>query len=187
MQLMTLRIFQTEVARQCEFALQANHGMRGALSPINTKKFFYSLQAFLVASANISKLLWPNPPSKRKCPSCGYQLPTAPPLLPGRGANLRNSLNISSGSALKPRTLRNHFEHFDERIERWANASRRHNFMDSNIGPSISGVDPADFMRNFDPGNWTATFQGAVYPLDPLVTEVKSIYKTAKVESQKPW
>ncbi|SRR6266566_1449275 len=187
MQLMTLRIFQNELAKQCEFALEANHDMRGTLYPLNTKRFFYSLQAFLVASANISKLLWPSTPMKRKCPNCRQKLLLAVPLLPARGADLRKSLNISSRSALRSRTLRNHFEHFDERIEGWANSSSRHNFVDSNIGYSISGVDPADFMRNFDPSNWTATFQGKAFPLDPLVKEIKSVYEIAKTESQKPW
>src|SRR6266699_3670073 len=168
MQLMTLRIFQNELAKQCEFALEANHDMRGTLYPLNTKRFFYSLQAFLVASANISKLLWPSTPMKRKCPNCRQKLLLAVPLLPARGADLRKSLNISSRSALRSRTLRNHFEH-------------------SNIGYSISGVDPADFMRNFDPSNWTATFQGKAFPLDPLVKEIKSVYEIAKTESQKPW
>jgi len=43
--------------------------------------------------------------------------------------------------------FRNHFEHFDERLEEWAKSSERHNFVDSNIGPPnmIDGIDPKDY------------------------------------------
>ena len=59
-------------------------------------RIWCSVQAFLVAAGNISKLLWP-----------------PKPLLPERGAELRANLSVGDDSPLEPRTFRNHFEYFD--------------------------------------------------------------------------
>ncbi|HEX2279032.1 MAG TPA: hypothetical protein VHN13_18205, partial [Candidatus Tectomicrobia bacterium] len=74
-------------------------------------------------------------------------------------------------SPLAPRTFRNHFEHFDARLEDWAVSSEHRTFVDANIGPTgmISGFDPGDCLRNFDPHTFTITFRGDHYHLPPIV------------------
>jgi hypothetical protein len=70
-------------------------------------RFWYSVQSLLMAAANVSKLLWPT-----------YR--RGENLIPCRGEELRKSLAISDEhSPLSDRTLRNHFEHFDARLEHW--------------------------------------------------------------------
>ena len=57
--------------------------------------------------------------------------------------------------------MRNNFEHFDERLDRWWKQSARHNNVDMNIGPKdtmIKGVDDIDMFRQFDPGTADITF-----------------------------
>ena len=97
-----LRIFQREVERQCKFGLIATNDLVKALQAPDIDRIWYSVQALLSAAGNVSKLLWP-----------------FKPLLSERGVELRASLSVGEHSLLRPRTFRNHFEHFDERLEKW--------------------------------------------------------------------
>jgi len=171
MDTMILRIFQREVERQCKFALIALQDLNHALETTNMDRIWYSVQAFLVAAGDVSKLLWPTNP-----------------LLPTRGEELRVSLAVPDSSPLAPRNFRNHFEHFDERLEQWATSSSRHIFVDSNTGPSnmIVGIDPADYLRNLDTTKHAITFRGDVYPLDPIAAAIGDLWQTASVEAAKP-
>jgi len=58
MEKIVLRIFQKEVKRQCRFALIAIQDLEQALQVGDLDRLWYSVQAFLIAVANISKLLW---------------------------------------------------------------------------------------------------------------------------------
>ena len=90
-------------------------------------------------------------------------------------------LSIQDGSVLQPRTLRDHFEHFDERLEVWVESSGDHVFVDSNIGPPgmIAGLDSAGFLRNFDTKNLAVTFRGDAYSLQPIVTAIEELHARA--------
>ena len=72
---------------------------------------------------------------------------------------MRQSLGIADESPLKSRAFRNHFEHFDERLETWGISQRTHMVVDSNIGTlgSIVGGASAVYVRNFDPSTETLT------------------------------
>ena len=171
METFILRIFQREVERQCRFALIAIDDLKQALQTSNNDRIWYSIQAFLVAAGNISKLLWPSEPR-----------------LPERGTELRASLSVGDESPLAPREFRNHFEHFDERLEKWSTSSERRNFVDSNIGPQgmVTGVEPGDFLRNFDPKTFAVTFRGDVYHLQPVANAIRDLWQKASTEAQKP-
>jgi hypothetical protein len=147
---MLLRIFQTEVERQASFGLIAATELDTALRSGDMDRIWYSVQSLLIAAGNISKLLWPSRSRIFK-----------------RGEELRASFNVSDSSPLEPRTFRNHFEHFDERLEQWATSSQRRNFADSNVGPAgmISGLDAGDYLRNFDTSQYAVTFRGDTYSL----------------------
>ena len=86
-------------------------------------------------------------------------------------------MGIDDESALRSRKFRNHFEHYDERLEKWLMSSERHNYIDSNIGPigSIPGFVVTDYIRNFDPTTWTLTFRGDRYELAPVLRAVKDL------------
>ncbi len=159
-----LLIFQREIERQCRFALIAFADLGEALNVANTDRAWYSIQALLIAAGNVSKLLWP--------PGSTFA---------GRGNELRLSLAVPDPSPLEPRTFRNHFEHFDERLEAWASSSQRHNFVDSNIGPagSISGPDLADFLRNFDTTKYAVTYRGDTFELRPIIAALEALHRGA--------
>lgn len=165
-----LGIFQQEVERQCKFALIAADDMWQSVPSHNMDRIWYSAQAFLVAVGNVSKLLWPPKPQFSK-----------------RGDELRASLKVPEDSPLQPRKFRNHFEHFDERLDKWAASSARHDFADSNVAmsPATVGFDPRDCLRNLDTEKGAITFQGEEYRISPIVEAMRELSRTASIEVAK--
>jgi hypothetical protein len=168
-----LRILQLEVARQCAFGITAWQDILVAVERSDDDRVWYSVQALLVAAGNVSKLLWPSKET-----------------LPDRGRALRESLKVAEDLPLRPRDFRNHFEHFDERIELWAEAAPDGAFVDSCISnrplPSVLSVgDPTLWLRNLDTGSWTVTFRGDSYDLSRLQIALRDLYTVAIVEAFK--
>ena len=64
----TTLLFLGEIQRQCNFALIAYEEMKTWLNMMKQgdnkglDHFWYSVQSFLVAVANISKIIWPSAP-----------------------------------------------------------------------------------------------------------------------------
>jgi hypothetical protein len=134
--------------------------------------FWYSMQAFLSAVANVSKLLWGSGTSEAK----------------GREAKerrrpLRESLNVDDDSPLKSRAFRNHFDHFDERLEKqfhdWATEGYVGGISDTFVG-DIDDLDIGHLaLRNFDTTTKTLTFRGEKLPLAPLFVHLNSLEEEA--------
>ena len=64
------------------------------------------------------------------------------------------------------------------------------NFVDSNVGPAgmISGIDPEDYLRNFDTTKNAVTFRGDEYNLKPMVDAIIELHGKASIEANKaPW
>jgi hypothetical protein len=158
------RIFVFEIERQAKFAVIASSDLEQALRDGgNIDTIWYSVQAFLIAAGNLSKLFWPIDQYAN------------------RGRELRDSFALKDDSILAPRTFRNHFEHFDERLEAWATGSPHRTFVDSNVGPRdmIGGFDPGDYLRNFDTQNFAVTFRGDTYLLRPIIDVVRDLHGRA--------
>ncbi len=155
-----LFIFHSEVKHQCDFAFLALQDMDTSLKQANSERFWYSTQAFLVAVGNVSKLLWP--PREQ---------------IENRGRKLRATLSVNNDSPLQLRKFRDHFEHFDERIEQWILSSKRHNFIDQSIGSpkSIVGAEEGDFLRFFDTTESVLIFRGDRYYLKPVIIALKAL------------
>lgn len=192
---MVFRIFQKEIERQCKFAIIAIDEIKNGLSQNNSDIVWYAVQNFLVAAGNISKSLWP---SYKKYQEQAEKLEKEEKVnklrkkaeeMKKRGEELRKSLSIKDDSPIQPRKFRNHFEHFDERLEIWASSSKRHNFVDSNIGPSkmITGIDAKDFIRNFDNTTWELTFRGDKYEIKPIIDIIHELHNKVLIEANKPW
>ncbi len=79
-----------------------------------TRRFWYSAQGFLLAVAKISRTLWPAERDHR----AGRSSPSS------RGIELRKHLGLPARSPLTDRAVRNQFEHFDERLDLWAERER---------------------------------------------------------------
>jgi hypothetical protein len=159
--------FLIEIEKQCKFGIMASYDLENALKSHNMDRLWYSVQGILLAAGNISKLLWPSNPQSVD-----------------RGNELRTLLSVVDRSALTPRTFRNHFEHFDERLEQWASSSTRHNIVDSSVLPPgvIKGIDAGDFLRNLDPTSGSVTFRGDSYDLRPVVQEIIGLWQRVTQE-----
>jgi len=137
-QVLVESVFVRELDRQCKLAKLAAQGIDLALQsksdiltgpaaamqdrqselPQLDTRLWFEIQNLLVALANISKILWP------------------PDKTAERGAALRLTLAVPDTSPLSRRIMRNHFEHFSERLERWAAAADTRNIIDTNTCPA---------------------------------------------------
>jgi lysyl-tRNA synthetase class 1 len=166
-----LRNFQQQVALQCKFVLASAEDLKKGVAESNSEQIFYALQNLLNASANISKALW------------GAR---------GKMANerrlLRDSIGIGDDSPLREVNMRNNFEHFDERLDRWWAQSTRHNFIDMSIGSpnAFGGAADLDRFRIFDPATTNMTFWGEEFNIQSIVNEVKRIVPRLQQEVIKP-
>lgn len=188
MEKFVLRIFQEEIKRQCKFAVIATSEIKSGLSSLNADQVWYAIQNFLVAVANISKIFWPSYEryqyqgdklrKEGKVEEAKKRIKKAEELKQ-RGEELRKDLGVCNNSPIHLREFRNHFEHFDERLEDWAKSSKNLNFVDSNIGPSnaIVGFSKGDYIRNFDNVAWRVTFRGEEYELKPVVKAIHELYQ----------
>lgn len=175
-----LGIFVDEIINQCEFAFMSSEYLqeslkslrkKGQWSPEDNSRLFYHIQSFLVAVANMSKILWPKQEKFRI-----------------RGEELRRRLQVPMNSPIKDKYFRNVFEHYDKEIEKWASLSKRKNYNDMNI--SIGGfsgalkIDPIDNMRNLDISrdgkSLTLTFHGDSHNLTATETALKELLERAK-------
>lgn len=176
----TTLLFLGEIQRQCNFALIAYDAMLTSVKmmrPGDNKEldhFWYSVQSFLVAVANISKILWPSAP-------CGSEMPAE---MDARGAKLRTLISIDEPSVLKSREFRNHFEHYDFRIEEWAKRTTDFTIVDSNVVPSylIAGYSKKSKMRNFDPNTFVLSFGDRSYKFLAVVEAVRNLLEKLKVQ-----
>lgn len=160
MDLMLLRVFQLQVSLQCQFVQRAAHDLDAALTQHDIEAVFYAIQNLLQAAANISKALW------------GQKGKFAEQRKP-----VRDSMGVDDASPLKPVSMRNKFEHFDERLDLWWKESQHHNYMDLNVAStdSIRGLDNIDMFRTFDPATANVIFWGERFNIQELVDEVLRI------------
>lgn len=172
MDLMLLRLFQQQTLEQCTYILAAANQLDNRISAgAYDDVFWRELQNFVVSTANVSKLLWGQ----------------AGKLAKKRKA-LRDSIKVEDSSPLRPTTMRNHFEHIDERLDKWWAESSSHNHADQSVGPPamIAGLKEIELFRGYDPATGTARFWGDTYNLLKIVEEVNRIYPLLRTEAAKP-
>jgi hypothetical protein len=142
-----------------------------AVASANQDQLWVGCQMFLVGAGNLSKLFWGRKGKLRE-----------------QRRPLRESLGVADDSPLRDVDMRNNFEHFDERIDRWWRESPRHNNLDRMVGSPnmVSGLDNIDRFRVFDPSTGCIIFWGETFALQPIATEVERILPLAEREARKP-
>ncbi|WP_417220868.1 hypothetical protein [Arthrobacter sp.] len=128
-------------------------------------------QQFLVGAANVSKALW------------GQRSRFA-----DQRVSIRNSLGVTDDSPLKDVSFRNHFEHFDERLDRWWSDSTSHNHLDKHLGApeSVGGFKAIERFRIYDPATHRIIFWGEEFQVEPIALDMARIRPIAETESSKP-
>lgn len=146
-----------EIVAQSKFAEKAADQLAKASDPIEV---WGSIQSILIAAANVSKILWPT--GKR------YM---------ARGKQLRELLGVDDDNLLSDRTFRNHFEHYDERIEDWFDNSNSAVYMDSRIDPFEPNPWslPQLFHRSYNPISQTLSFRDESIDLAAVLAALAEI------------
>lgn len=167
-----------EIQRNCDLALLSHKDTLkylGSIKPGDKEtldRFWLSIESFLITVANISKILWPSPP-------IGSELPTE---VSSRREALRALLSVDDSSLLKQKKFRNHFEHYDFRIEKYAKDYENTTIVDSNIGPIDSVVSGRNsvIMRHFDTDKFVLRFRDEEYSINQVVTAVHELLDKTK-------
>lgn len=171
---MLLRAFQRQVADQCRLVLASVPVINSAANAGDQNQLWIGCQMFVVGAGNVSKAMW-GQPKKRKI------------LAPARQP-LRDSLETDDSSVLYEVGMRNNFEHYDERLDRWWAESKSHNHLDRMIGPPsmVMGIDDIDRFRVYDPTTLSIVFWGETFALQPIASECERILPLAEREADKP-
>ncbi len=98
-------------------------------------------------------------------------------------------LNLENQHTVEDKSLRNHFEHFDERLDDWAENSKFKNIVHKLIGPrerAISGacIDDTDIIHHFDPATNIFAFRGEKYDLSKLALGLIDIHERINTKLQ---
>jgi hypothetical protein len=135
-----------------------------------TDRQWLALQTIVISAANLSKLLWGSRSEAK-----------------AERAPLRASLEVGDDSCLSSRNLRNDFEHFDERIERWFASSEKRDFFGRSIGERAKflydGDDP--WFGHYDPTTGTLSFWDNAADIVAIHDEANRILAIAEREAAK--
>jgi hypothetical protein len=153
-------VFIGEIVLQSKIAELAGKRLSAIKDNFDQIEIWSSIQSILVAAGNVSKILWAQ---KEK--------------YAGRGERLRELLKVSEDNILSDRKFRNHFEHYDERIEDWFKKQSSAVYSDLAVDPfkSIWGNVPTNQHRAYDPLTQTLTFRGESFDLAAVLKELKEI------------
>jgi hypothetical protein len=169
-------VYLIEILAQCRNALRAERAMQRAARALTAGKvkgdaarrrigaLFDDAADFLSHAANVSKLLSPS----TRADHCV-----------ARGRHLRTVLNLTQQHALADRTLRNHLEHYDERIDDWAAKDPQH-LADGIIGPAVQGVPDSNTMRRYDPATGSFVFRGQAFDLNAIGAGLRDLTNRAR-------
>lgn len=167
--------FLGEIGRQIRFAMQAVEQMNTALRdenarPVNHGMYWPALQDFVLAAAQISKMLWPNVSSGSAIERTDRA---------NRGIRLRELLDVADDSALLSRKCRNHLEHFDERIDVWLGPSTPGHWADFNVFSGIGDDSPAlkGQIRALNLSTGSPVVFGEAFQLQPIINELGEVWQ----------
>jgi hypothetical protein len=183
--------FLSEIQTQAQYAMNAvphvNQATR-ALKLIDSttsaawphsEEVFRELHSFLTHASNVSRILWPAAPKRRrKETQQQYDERVRADKRMQRGEVLRGLLGIGDGDhPLKSRKLRDHLDHFDERLDEWATAGASRNYLQDFIGNvrETSTIAPRDQMRSFDPELVIFRFRGEEFELAPIQSALSQL------------
>jgi hypothetical protein len=153
------------------------HPLRHGYPTETIERSWMALQTIAVSAANLSKLFWGSGGKKEE----------------GRRP-LRESLGVEDGCCLQPTSLRNSFEHFDERIEDRFKATEQQGYIGRNIGPMEivtneegEPVEPDWRFGQYDPDSGQLVFWTKSANVFDITAEARRILKVAEVETAKPF
>lgn len=166
---------------------------------------FRSIHSFLTHASNISRILWPASPRRERRKRGVSKWLAAIATLFGRTSGpspdfafrmeratlLRTALGLPDDEhPLKSRRIRDHLEHFDERLDDWVRNSPRRNMVQDSIGQwgkAIVGIDEKDCMRWYDQTARQFRFRGESVDIQRLATAVDQLLPIATNAAESLW
>lgn len=159
------KLFLEELRKQCIFALFAYSELTAKVYENDPYRVWLSLQSMLIASANISKILFADKNKTNKEEEYRRE----------RRESLCKILEISGNEQFASRSARNDFEHFDERLEDWYRESTIHdNLIDGEIGGDNLLKENKDvhYLRFFNTDGFVFRFRDKEYEMEELRTDI---------------
>lgn len=147
-------VFQVKIAQCAASRLPVNPGN------FNHLEVWCSIQSILVSSANVSKILWPISKKSQQ-----------------RGKELRELLGIDETNILANRNIRNHFEHYDERIERLFEGQSSIHYIDlafNPFKPEMWGI-PKYYERAYNQVDKILTFRNETLDLKEVLLALENL------------
>jgi hypothetical protein len=155
--------FISEIRLQSKIAMLSAERLQTANENLNNDDVWGSIQSILVSTGNISKILWPT--YKRHAE---------------RGKALRLILKVENNNPLSERKFRNHFEHYDTRIEEWYDDNLGTAYIDLVMNPTLIGTSIGKIDRGYNSFNNTLIFRGEILDLNEILHAVNEINNSCK-------
>jgi len=139
------------------------------------EEIFRSVHSTLTHASCISKLLWPILPSTRRGGESKAEWHARRSFMEARGAFLREAARVDSKSVFRERAVRNHLEHFDERIDERILSGGTQWILD-NIGPlGSTRYDRKNLFRWLDQYTGEFVVAGDSICLRDIMVEAQAI------------
>lgn len=149
-------LLQSKIGQRAFERLQATHASFDRL------EVWCSIQSILVSAANISKILWSS--KNRSC-----------------AERLRKMLKVEADSILSNRKFRNHFEHYDERVQEWFNRHSNGVYVDLAMNPSLGEGSARNAHRGYNSFDNSLIFRGEKLDLNKLLAALSEVHKNCKL------
>lgn len=156
-------VFLGEIVLQAKIARRAAERLEATQDNFDNVEVWCSIQSILVATGNVSKILWPPDKTYKK-----------------RGERLRQMLKVKDDNVLSDCKFRNHFfEHYDARIEEWFSNHSSGVYIDLAMNPSLSGRSMKSH-RGYNSFNKTLEFRGETLDLNEVLNALEEIRNNCK-------
>jgi hypothetical protein len=168
-----LQAFLTQLQFQCNVIVVASQEVQKGVEASDAMHVFVHLQSLLNGAASVSKVCWG---------SGGKRAAARAPI--------RSAIGISDASPFRDVSARNHFEHFDERIEDdWWPKSTAHQSADLSVGPIgiISRIAPQDRFRYFDQATGDLYYFGEHFNVSEIVAEARRLQPAIDAAIMSTW
>lgn len=152
-------VFIGEIVLQSKIAQKAATRLPGPHDHYDHIEVWCAIQSILMAAGNLSKILWPREKFS------------------ARGEYLRKLLSVDKNNILSDRKFRDHFEHYDERIDAWfkKNSSAVYSDLAIDSFEYIWGRDYDTRHRVYNPLTKTLAFRGDSIDLAAVLNALEEI------------
>lgn len=179
-------VYLHQVKQECLACYAAIAAFNLSIKRESTDDPFNHAMTFIHRAASVSRIFWPPKNSFNKASNQRAQK---------RGKHLSASLGIHDNHSIRSRTLRDHLEHFDERLDEWAEQSVCKNIIHKLLGSKqeVLGLDDNDIILHYDPATKIFAFRGQPFNLTELANGIVDIHQKVDTrldeirELQKDW